>query len=366
MKPNKSSQFRKVLAFATLVAASLACPNPNSTGPKTAANADQTKNELAIVDSLLRDSAFALAMAKSLDSAYYVGVKQTPPPFLSAGEETAFVSIPVKQEKTATNLAGFCALECGLDFLCAQTSQTPAALLEKIAGRGIDSGASLVLNRFANATWKAGQPFRSLNRITRYNFVSASSLSRDEVEKDAVQIRNAATKLLSSVQPVKAAAMPVQMQALRRLLQDTAYAVEMSAYLDSTYAVSQGQKPALFLTAADETATVRKSVKEQKIATNLAGFYALECGLNYLVTTKKMQPRAVLETLSNETLSNEDKMVFARFANATWKAGQPFRGLQRITRATFTPFYFLSEADIEKDLVQVRAAARKVMAVLQK
>ena len=47
-------------------------------------------------------------------------------------------------------------------------------------------------------------------------------------------------------------------------------------------------------------------------------------------------------------MSEADKLIFARFANATWKAGQPFRDLKRITRATFTPFYFLTEADIER------------------
>jgi hypothetical protein len=52
-------------------------------------------------------------------------------------------------------------------------------------------------------------------------------------------------------------------------------------------------------------------------------------------------------------------------ANATWKAGQPFRGLNRITRATFTPFYFLNEADIEKDLIQVRSAAKRLLSALE-
>lgn len=365
MNQNNGNQFRNSFVFVILVVAGLACSNPNNSQTTTVTNSDKTTKELQSIDTLLRDSAFALEMAKSLDSAYYIGVGQTPPPFLSPEEETAFVSAPVKQEKTATNLAGFYALECGLGLLSAQTSQTPVALLEKIAGGTIDSGASLVLNRFANATWKAGQPFRALNRITRYNFISASVLSREEVEKDAVQIRNAATKLLSSLQPVKDSGVDGQMQAIRRLLQDTAYAVEMATYLDSTYATSQGQKPTPFLTAADDTATVRKSVREQKIAINLAGFYALECGLNYLVTAKKLQPSVVLEALANDTLNKEDKTIFARFANATWKAGQPFRGLNRITRATFTPFYFLSEADIEKDLVQVRAAAKKVLAAMK-
>jgi hypothetical protein len=35
-------------------------------------------------------------------------------------------------------------------------------------------------------------------------------------------------------------------------------------------------------------------MKEEKIATNLAGFYALECGLSYLATAQKKLPSAVL------------------------------------------------------------------------
>jgi hypothetical protein len=56
--------------------------------------------------------------------------------------------------------------------------------------------------------------------------------------------------------------------------------------------------------------------------------------------------------------------LFSRFANATWKAGQPFRGLNRIERETFTPFFFLSETDIDKHWVQIKAATAKVLTVL--
>jgi hypothetical protein len=51
-----------------------------------------------------------------------------------------------------------------------------------------------------------------------------------------------------------------------------------------------------------------------------------------------------------------------RFANVTWKAGQPFRGLDRIAHATFTPYYFLTEAELEKDWIQIKLAAGLVLA----
>jgi hypothetical protein len=108
-----------------------------------------------------------------------------------------------------------------------------------------------------------------------------------------------------------------------------------------------------------------KSAKEQKVATSIAGFFALECGVAYLAEKNKQLPSVILRSIADNTNSEDDKMLFARLANATWKAGQPFRGLNRITRATFTPFYFLNEADIEKDLIQVRSAAKRLLSALE-
>jgi hypothetical protein len=53
-----------------------------------------------------------------------------------------------------------------------------------------------------------------------------------------------------------------------------------------------------------------------------------------------------------------------RFANATWKAGQPFRSLDRITRKTFTCFDLLPPEEVEKDWMQIKAAAIKLSAAL--
>ena len=107
-----------------------------------------------------------------------------------------------------------------------------------------------------------------------------------------------------------------------------------------------------------------KSALDEKIATNLAGFYALESGTDYLVSTGNRLPFEVLRSIADGTISTADKDLFCRFANATWKASQPFRGISRIERLTFAPFYFLNEADIDKDWVQVRAAARAVLSKL--
>lgn len=322
------------------------------------------QNQLTIIDSLLRSAGFSLSIAKTQDTAYYTGIGKPVPPFLSAAEDTAFITKSVKEEKIATNLAGFYATECGLGVLCNQTNEKPTAWLEKIITDKADTADILLLNRFANATWKAGQPFKGLDRITRSVFTGASFLPADEVKKDYDQVKTAAAKLLESMRDVKDSSLNKQMEKIRDLLHNQQYAQEMAAAMDAGYYTSQKKTAPAFISGKEDTATVQKSVKDQKIATNVAGFYALECCTNYLVTTRNVLPSDVLKSIVDNTISKEDKNLFSRFANATWKAGQPFRGLDRIERETFAPFYFLNEADIEKDWVQIKAAAKKLLAEL--
>jgi len=332
---------------------------------KTSATMDEKiKTQLSIIDSLLRSADFSLEIAKAQDTAYYKGIGEPVPPFLSLQEDTATITKSAREEKIATNLAGFYALECGVGVLCNQTHEKPTAWLQRIVDEKADSASILLLNRFANATWKAGQPFRDLKRITRSTFTVASFLPEEEIKKDYHQVRTAATKLLASLAPVKDSSTEAQMQQLRSLLHSQPYAHEIAAFMDSVYYAVQQQAVPPFISATEDTAVIHKRVKDQKIATNLAGFYALECGLNYLVTTKKILPAEMLQSITANTISKADKELFSRFANATWKAGQPFRGLSRIERETFTPFYFLNEADIEKDWVQIKAAAATVLSKL--
>ncbi len=320
---------------------------------------EQIKKELVIIDSLLRSKDFSFEMAKELDAGYNGdGMKE----FITGAEDTAVIHKTAREEKIATNLAGFYAVECGVGLLCDQTKLTPTEWLKKIAGKTADSNAVLLLNRFANATWKASQPFRGLNRIERYNFTGAGYLSAEEVEKDFNQVTSAAAVLSQHLQHAEKSPVPEQMKQMKTLLQDTAFAYEMAKFMDSSYYVSQHQPAPLFLTEADDTTILHKSVKEQKVATGIAGFYALECGINYLVTTKRLIPSEIMKSIEDNSINEDDRTLLLRFANATWKAGQPFRDLNRITRETFTPVYFLTKEDIEKDMVQIKTAARKLLA----
>ena len=155
-----------------------------------------------------------------------------------------------------------------------------------------------------------------------------------------------------------------QLTVIDSLLRSPDFNLSVAKAQDTAYYTGIGKPLPPFLTSAEESGMIIKSVKEEKIATNLAGFYALECGLNYLVTTKKLLPSAILHSITANTISAADKDLFSRFANATWKAGQPFRDLNRIERETFTPFYFLTDADIDKDWMQIKTAAAKVLTML--
>lgn len=338
----------------------------NSCANKAGTNMQQQiTNELAQITRLLRDSSFALDMAKHQEAAYYKHQDQSPPDFLLQGEAQESVEKSAKEEKIATNIAALYAVECAVGALMEQGGGTPFEWLAKIKAKQLDSTEVLLLNRFANATWKAGQPFRGLDRITRDVFVSPVFLPEAEIKKDQDQIIAATGKLLDAMQEVKDASLSDQLQKLKELLQDKQFALEMAQHMEAAYYAAQQQPAPAFLQQGEDTATISKSTKQEKIATNLAGFYALECGLSYLATAQQKLPSAVLKALVNDKLDATDKRLFERFANATWKAGQPFRGLDRITRAPFVPFDLLTKEEQDKDWVQIRAAAEKLLQSLQ-
>ena len=131
---------------------------------------DKINTEVAIIDSLLRDTDYNALMAQALDAAYYVGTGQAVMPFLAPGEDTAMKKKSSKEDKIATNIAGFYALECGVGWLSSQSDETPVVWLRKIVDKKIDAASVTLLNRFANATWKAGQPFRGMERLQRSTF----------------------------------------------------------------------------------------------------------------------------------------------------------------------------------------------------
>jgi GGDEF domain-containing protein len=308
----------------------------------------------------LKDKDFALEMAAWQDGAYYRGQNQEPPPFLTPEEKAGTVTKSVADEKIAMNLAGFYADESGIGVLAERSGKSPAEIVDAMAKGELPEEDMLLIARFANATWKAGQPFRSLDRITRDTFRPAVLLTEPELMKDFDQIKAAAGKLSEKMADVRTAPRDVQLAKLKELLQSKDFALEMAAWQDGAYYRGQGQEPPPFLTPEEKAGTVTKSVADEKVAMNLAGFYAVESGLGVLAETTGKTPRELLRSIVDGTMSEKDMLLIARFANATWKAGQPFRSLDRITRDTFRPAALLTDPELAKDFDQIKAAAQKL------
>ncbi|MBX3254623.1 MAG: hypothetical protein KF862_10825 [Chitinophagaceae bacterium] len=325
----------------------------------------QIQNELLKITALLRDTSFALEMAAGQEAAYYSSGNEAAPVFLPEGSDASVITRSVKEEKIAISIAPFYALECGIGAIMEQSGGTPAEWIKALLDKKLDSGKILLLNRFANAAWKAGQPFRGLERVTRAVFVSSSFLSEEEVQKDYDQLYAAATKLLPAMQQVKDAPRQVQLQGLGALLKDRLFTEDMAAHIATAYYTALHQPVPSFLEPGDESATKLTGVKDEKIAVNIAGFYALECGVSYFAAAQHRLPSEILHAIVSDSLDAKEKTLFQRFANVTWKAGQPFRGLERIERPVFTCFDLLPPQEVEKDWVQVRSAAKKLLKHLE-
>jgi hypothetical protein len=119
-----------IAVTAVIVLLFLSCSqNKSSTMQKDLA----INNELKKITSLLQDGSFALEMAKNQDAAYYISQGQTVPAFLPDSADTSTIVRSLKEEKIATNIAAFYALECGIGALINQKGR-PGEWLNKLDG----------------------------------------------------------------------------------------------------------------------------------------------------------------------------------------------------------------------------------------
>ncbi len=146
--------------------------------------------------------------------------------------------------------------------------------------------------------------------------------------------------------------MEKDIKTISQLLQDKAFATKIAKRQHDAYYLQNGETPTPF------------SEEKENIAINLAGFYALECGLDYLVTVQNLSVTEVLNAIASDTINAANKDLLCRFANATWKAGQPFRNLDRITRPVFIPFSSLPKEETAKDWKQITVAAEMILEAL--
>ena len=315
---------------------------------------EQANAELKKIDLLLRDISYNKSMAKIIEAAYGYTTDK-------AKQDSSTITISIKEEKVATNISGFYALECGLDMICSRTHETPFNVLKTICNNQVDFNTFFLLDRFANATWKAAQPFKDIKRITRPTFTIANFLPYTDLVKDRVQIKNASNKLLTSLETVKNSNKEEQTQMIKSLMQNQSFTSEMAQTLHAGYYTAQNQKPEDFLLKQDNTTMISKQTTEQNIAKNIASFYALECGLSYIAAKENILPSTIMQSIINDSLYSEYKDLFMRFANATWKAGQPFTGLKNIEKQNFVPFSLLINNEKQKDWLLIKASAEKLL-----
>ena len=150
--------------------------------------------------------------------------------------------------------------------------------------------------------------------------------------------------MVADLEGVAGGTCQMQLEKIRSFMQDSAYTLRIAEQLNASLITT-------------ETTSVERSKYEEKIATNLPGLFALESGITFLAKTKGQLPSVLILSINENTIGEEDMMLLSRFANATWKASQPFRGRGRIKGSTFIPFSQLSVEEVEKDRVQIRSAA---------
>lgn len=315
-------------------------------------------DELIKLNTLLKSVSFNLFIAEALHTSYYIDQRLAVPSFTKGKED--IIAKNLEEQTIALNLAGFYATECGVGALLYEKGEAPEFWLKKIINEELDHRDLLLLGRFANATWKAAQPFISLERISEINFCVAGFLNTDEIKKDNEQVIAAAIKLLSFLQGTELKSKEEYFKKVNELLQDKRYAVEIAKYVELSYQASQKKEKSVHFNHAEQK-TITKSRFEEEVAINLAGFYALECGLSFLADTENKIPSKLMKSIIEEKVAENDKNLFQRFANATWKAGQPFRSLDRITRKVFAPFDLLSKEEEGKSWQQIVKAADIVL-----
>lgn len=312
---------------------------------------EETKAELTKLNGLLHDHAFAIKMAAHCEAAYTgaANIKQN----------KQATDIPIKkwvwEEKTAACLTNLYAVECSTGAICQTTGRPPSMVLKQIAEKALDSRYQLLLNAFAGAAQQAATPFMGLHCIQQSNGIDIVN-KKDPAISDSHAA--AARWLLLHLHPESAPlSTEEELIAIEKILKDKALAEAAAAYLETTYDISRLSLVHTLSLLHTATGIVNRSAREENIAINLAGFYALVYGLAYLSAIQKQTPSRIVEDILCGHLSESTKDLLERFANATWKAGQPFRGLDRITRDVFGPFDRLFVDEVKKDWQQIKAVA---------
>jgi len=313
------------------------------------------------LNEILHDPDFAATFAAGQEFAYYNNRGLTPPVFES--QSTSAVLKSRQNQQIALQLTSFYAVESGIVALCERHGQTPVFWLQQILSKQLSAEETLLLNRFANVTWKTGRIFSGLHHMQEDDFHVADLMPVTDVQRAAKEMASVATLLLEAMKPASTSPLITQFEHLQSLLKDRSFSIQMAEHIFSSKIElpSPDVIPEPFWLPEEENQETERSEMEEKIAINLVAFFALDGALSYFLTVQDKLPSITLASILDGSIRPIDKRLFERFANVAWKASQPFRGLERIEKEDFTVFDLLPAGEVEKDWVQIKTAATSVL-----
>lgn len=137
-----------------------------------------------------------------------------------------------------------------------------------------------------------------------------------------------------------------------------------SAYLNSTCS----QQSPLFsyvereLLLKEDNYPIRTSNGMKKLATNLAGFYAMQEAVFAFSNENRCDPLDVIKNIASDTPDTKILNLAQRFAHATWLTSNSHRS--GFTRKMVMPYDMLSDNDKFLDTVQIVTSAKILLSAI--
>jgi hypothetical protein len=124
------------------------------------------------------------------------------------------------------------------------------------------------------------------------------------------------------------------------------------------------------LTSPDTPYQPFGSDDQGSIAANMCSVYAVDSAANAITMVAEGKVTeddymASLRAIAEGSLAADELYVARQFANATWKACQPYRGLERLTRPVMTQFNLLPDDEVAKDDATLAAAAKALISAIE-
>jgi hypothetical protein len=302
---------------------------------------------------LLQSASFAKKITQELSGILFTAKEN------EAAKDATF-RLSVAEEKIAINMAGCYALVCGTDLISRQKKMAPWVLLQQIIDDTLDPDNWELLYRFANITWKAGQPFRGHERIERPVFIPFSLLPAHEVKKDHVQIISAAAVLTKSIPHEDDDEDKSFWHQVASRMQDEDFSEMMAAALEESYYKNIGKTPPPFITETEKEDYVEKALEDYNWAASLAAFYGLESAIDYWVQKEAANVPELLHQIINQSLLPDKQKLLLTMCHAATLAGVPFVGIPNAKDDHLVPFSLLPETALEKYDELLIATARVV------